>query len=116
MAFVTLVQGTYESGPGDKSGTEVFAKRYTSLLKTGGVQATFYAVSEGELLVTEDNGYMGDVKAFALDQPDVARFRWKDHDYYPDGPRRPIAPVSTSGTPSPTDSPTPTPTPTAEEL
>jgi hypothetical protein len=53
-----------------------------------------YATSDHELLVTEDNGRILEVKDFLLSQPEVSKFRWKDTDF--------------------TKTPTPTPEPTAK--
>lgn len=77
MAFCTLKKGTAKT----KFDAEQIGARWTSLMQTAGIRATLYAISEDDLLFTDDTGVIMQVRDFLLEQPEVEKFRWKDTDF-----------------------------------
>lgn len=77
MAFCTLKKGT----AANKFEAEQLGQKWNSLMQTAGIRATLYAISEDDLLFTDDSGVIMKVRDFLLEQPEVEKFRWKDTDF-----------------------------------
>lgn len=78
MAFASLEEGF------TKEKTEELASRWAGLLATNNIKCTTYAIDESQILVSEQDGNIFEIKDFFLSQPEVTKFRWKDNDYLPD--------------------------------
>ena len=79
MAFATLKAGTVAT----KEEAEKMGVRWRDMLLTDAIKVAVYAISESELLFTEEEGRILDVRNFVLAQPEIEKFRWKDTDFLP---------------------------------
>lgn len=66
-----------------KKESEELAARWSALMKTNALDAKAYAIDEKQLLFTEDNGRIFELKNFVLAQPETYKFTWNSQDYYP---------------------------------
>ena len=82
MAFLTLREGVAE----DDEARAKLAGRWAALLGTNAVKISYHMIGGNELLITEEQSRILEVKDFVLTQPEVAKFRWKDTDFYPPSP------------------------------
>lgn len=78
MCFASLIEGL------TKDDSKELAARWQALLMTNGIRNKMYSIDEKQILVTEEDGHIFDVKDFMLAQPEVTKFRWKDTDYFPE--------------------------------
>ena len=65
--------------------TEKIAIKWTDQLVLGGVQIKPYAVEDDQILLTQEDGNMLQLKDFVLAQPEVEKWTWNSKDYFPDG-------------------------------
>eukprot|EP00943_MAST-04B_sp_MAST-4B-sp1_P006453 g6453.t1 len=65
--------------------TERLAIKWTDLLVLGGVQIRPYAVEDDQILITQEDNNVKQLKEFILSQPEVEKWTWNSLDYYPDG-------------------------------
>ncbi len=65
--------------------TERLAIKWTDLLVLGGVQIHPYAVEDDQILITQEDNNVMQLKEFVLSQPEVEKWTWNSRDYYPDG-------------------------------
>ena len=79
MAFLTLKDGVAET---DEERGKLGAQ-WAALLGTNAVKISYHFIGGNELLITEEQSRIVEVKDFLLNQPEVAKFRWKDTDFYP---------------------------------
>lgn len=79
MAFITLRSGVASN---DREIGEI-AGKWQALLQTNGVKLSFHPIGGDDILVTEDGGRILEARDFILNQPEVAKFRWKDTDFTP---------------------------------
>lgn len=87
MCFITLRK---EAVP-TKKDLDMLAAKWQALLKTNSVDTRFYPIGENELLVTEDENRVLDLKDFVLSQPETLKFRFKEVDYEPTPTPKPRA-------------------------
>lgn len=79
MAFITLRSGVAKN---DREIADI-AGKWQALLQTNGVKLSFHPIGGDDILVTEDGGRILEARDFILNQPEVAKFRWKDTDFIP---------------------------------
>jgi hypothetical protein len=79
MSFATLKPGAAAT----KEEAEALGVRWRDLLATDALKASVYALSETELLYTEEEGRILELRNFLLAQPEIEKFRWKDTDFTP---------------------------------
>ena len=73
MAFLTLRDGVAET---DEERAKLGSK-WAALLVTNAVKISYHMIGGNELLITEEQGRIMEIKDFVLTQPEVAKFRWK---------------------------------------
>jgi hypothetical protein len=79
MAFATVKKSVTE----DPKEVEKIGQRWQGLLATAGVHTSLYPIGGQDLLMTEDNTRILQVRDFLLTQPELEKFRWKDTDFFP---------------------------------
>ena len=72
MAFLTLRDGV----AADDEERAKLAGRWAALLGTNAVKISYHMIGGNELLITEEQGRIIEVKDFVLQQPEVLKFRW----------------------------------------
>lgn len=73
MAFLTLKDGVAET---DEERAKL-GSQWAALLVTNAVKISYHMIGGNELLITEEQGRIMEIKDFVLQQPEVAKFRWK---------------------------------------
>ena len=81
MTFAQLKPGVCS----ERECTEKLAIKWTDQLVLGGVQIKPYAVEDDQILLTQEDGNMLQLKNFVLAQPEVEKWTWNSKDYFPDG-------------------------------
>ena len=110
MGFCTLKKGVADT---DEEKNKL-AGRWAALLQTNGIKMSFHVIGGDDLLITEDGGRVMEARDFLLNQPEVAKFRWKDTDFTPTPAPTPKK-ASKKSKKAAAATPTPTPTPIKEE-
>lgn len=88
MSFATIKSSVTT----DPAEIQAIGERWQALLQTDGSKVKLYPIGGQDLLFTEDDGRILEIRDFVLRQPELEKFRWKDTDF----------------TPLPSPSPTPT--------
>lgn len=79
MAFATIKASVTT----DAAEIQKIGSRWQALLQTDGSKVKMYPIGGQDLLFTEDDGRIMEIRDFALQQPELEKFRWKDTDFTP---------------------------------
>lgn len=74
--FFGILKKKYKSLPLEE--TKAVGMRWADLLKTAGVNVQVFPIEPGQILFTEYEGVMMQIKDFILDQPEAASFKFKE--------------------------------------
>lgn len=84
MVFVDLKAKQPDGKEWDKRSTELLSKRYSTLLRSGGVIGTVYNIDEKRLLINVDKSWQTkDMLIFLAKQPEVDSFTANSKTYNP---------------------------------
>eukprot|EP01031_Cornospumella_fuschlensis_P030676 gene30676-37068_t len=84
MVFVDLKPKQADGKDWDKRSTDLLTKRFSSLLRSGGVVATVYNIDDNRLLLNLDKSWQTkDMLIFLAKQPEVASFTANSKTYNP---------------------------------
>jgi len=84
MIFVTLTERNTKGEEWDKEKTDLIAAKWTALVKTASLQADFYNLDNGSILVNIVKPWFFDgIMKFLAQQPETVKITKDQKDYYP---------------------------------
>jgi Chaperone for wingless signalling and trafficking of LDL receptor len=84
MAFVDLKETNAKGEKMTKRDVDELASLWSSLIKSGSLQANVFNIGDSKILLSVDKGWMlGDVIKFVMSRPETVKVTLDSKDYYP---------------------------------